>query len=151
MNDVNISNVTISKATIDDIEPLSKLLRKENLPPDDIEKWIDYFLVMKDGTIIIGGVGLEVWGKTGLFRSFVIAENYRAKGLGKELYNRIMLTAKKMNLGCVVLLAKGSTGFFEKNGFNFISRNDVPIEAKDSIQFNLPECEVYSVMMKNIE
>lgn len=150
MNILNVSNVTIAKATKNDIEPLSELLRKENLPPDDIENWIDYFLILKDGAATIGGVGLEVWGKTGLFRSFVIADNYRTKGFGKELYDDVMLMAKKMNLENVVLLAKGAVGFFEKNGFKFITREEVSSEAKNSIQFNLKECEIYSVMLKEI-
>ena len=80
---MNLNNIGISKAGIDDIEPLSRLLRKENLPPDDIEKWIDYFLVLKDKDFTIGGVGLEVRGEIGLFRSFVIAEEFRNKGYGK--------------------------------------------------------------------
>ena len=54
----NVLNPVILKATIDDIESLSKLLRKENLLPDDIEKWIDFFLVLKNDNITIGGVGL---------------------------------------------------------------------------------------------
>lgn len=146
----NNLNVSISKATIDDIEPLSKLLRKENLPPDDIEKWIDYFLVLKNDNITIGGVGLEVWGKIGLFRSFVIAGEYRAKGFGKELYDAIMHEAKKMKLESVVLLAKGAVGFFEKNGFKFIAREEIPSEVKNSVQFNLQECEIYNVMIKQL-
>lgn len=146
----NVLNPVILKATIDDIEPLSKLLRKENLPTDDIEKWIDYFLVLKNDNITIGGVGLEVWGEIGLFRSFVIAGEYRAKGFGKELYDAIMHEAKKMKLESVVLLAKGAVGFFEKNGFRFITRKEVPSEVKNSVQFNLKECETYSVMLKDL-
>jgi len=146
----NVLNAKMLPATKDDIEPLSLLLRAENLPPDEIEKWIDYFLVLKDGDITIGGVGLEVWGKIGLFRSFVIAKNYRAKGYGRELYDAIMLKAKKIKLESVVLLAKGAVAFFEKNGFRFITRDEVPSEAKNSIQFNLKDCENYSVMLKEL-
>ena len=147
---MNLNNIGISKAGIDDIEPLSGLLRIENLPPDDIEKWIDYFLVLKDKDITIGGVGLEVWGETGLFRSFVIAEEYRNKGFGKELYDAIMLKAKKMNLHSIVLLAKGTIGFFEKTGFGFISREELTPEIKNSVQFSLKECEIYKVMIKQL-
>lgn len=147
---MNLNNIGISKAGIEDIETLSRLLRNENLPPDDIEKWIDYFLVLKDNDITIGGVGLEVWGEIALFRSFVIAENYRNKGLGKELYDAIMLKAKKMNLHSIVLLAKGAIGFFENRGFSFISREELSPEIKNSVQFNLKECEIYKVMIKQL-
>ncbi len=147
---MNLNSIEISKAGIDDIEPLSRLLRNENLPPDDIEKWIDYFLVLKDKDITIGGVGLEVWGEIGLFRSFVIAEEFRNKGYGKELYDAIMLKAKKMNLHSIVLLAKGAIVFFENNGFSFISREELPPEVKNSVQFNLKECEIYNVMIKQL-
>jgi len=147
---MEFNNIGISKATVDDIEPLSRLLRKENLPPDDIEKWIDHFLVLKDGNITVGGVGIEIWGEIGLFRSFVIAEEYRSKGFGNKLYDTIMLKAKKMNLHSLVLLAKGTVGFFEKNGFRFISRDELPLEVKNSVQFNLKECEIYKVMIKQL-
>jgi len=147
---LNLNNIGISKAAIDDIEPLSRLLRKENLPPDDIEKWIEYFLVLKDKDITVGGVGLEVWGEIGLLRSFVIAEKYRYKGFGKELYDAIILKAKKLNLHSIVLLAKGTVGFFEKAGFSYISREELPQVVKNSVQFNLKECEIYKVMIKQL-
>lgn len=147
---MEFNNIGISNATVDDIEPLSRLLKKENLPPDDIEKWIDHFMVLKDGNITVGGVGLEIWGEIGLFRSFVIAEEYRSKGFGNELYYAIMLKAKKMDLHSIVLLAKGTVGFFEKNGFSFISRDELPLEVKNSVQFNLKECEIYKVMIKQL-
>ena len=147
---MEFNNIGISKATVDDIKPLSRLLKKENLPPDDIEKWIDHFLVLKDGNMTVGGVGLEIWGEIGLFRSFVIAEEYRSKGFGNKLYDTIMLKAKKMNLHSLVLLAKGTVDFFEKNGFSFISRDELPLEVKNSVQFNLKECEIYKVMIKQL-
>lgn len=147
---MHFKNIGISKAALDDIDPLTQLLRKENLPPDDIENWIDHFLVLKNGNITIGGAGLEIWGEIGLFRSFVIAEEYRNKGYGVELFDAIMVYAEKMKLQSIVLLAKGTVGFFEKNGFNFISRNELPSEVKNSVQFNLKECEIYKVMIKQL-
>lgn len=137
---------TLLKATKADIPAISILLKNANLPPDDLESWIDYFFVLTVNGKIEGSIGLEQWESVGLLRSFVISEGYRSKGLGVELFDRLMSFAKELKLNSILLLAKGASKFFEKNGFLFINRNEVPNIVKNSIQFQLDECSDYNVM-----
>lgn len=136
----------ILNATRDDIPAITTLLKEANLPPDDLERWIDNFFVLTIEGKIEGCIGLEHWENDGLLRSFVVSEDYRSKGFGIELYNKFISVAKVMNLSSILLLAKGVSDFFEKNGFKFIDRNEVPESVKNSIQFKLEECRVYNVM-----
>lgn len=143
-------NINIIPATGKDIPFITKILLDAGLPPDELETWIDNFLLLSVEGKTIGCIGLETWGKVGLLRSFVISEDYRSKGLGIKLYNRLIALAKEKKLSSILLLAKGASIFFEKNGFKFIDRNDAPESVKKSIQFNLEECRVYNVMKLDI-
>ncbi|MCH7886403.1 MAG: GNAT family N-acetyltransferase [Candidatus Marinimicrobia bacterium] len=144
MDSIRKSNIL--NATRDDIPAITTLLKEANLPPDDLERWIDNFFVLTIEGKIEGCIGLEHWENDGLLRSFVVSEDYRSKGFGIELYNKFISVAKVMNLSSILLLAKGVSDFFEKNGFKFIDRNEVPESVKNSIQFKLEECRVYNVM-----
>ena len=139
-------NINIIPAAGNDIPFITALLLDADLPPDDLETWIDNFLLLSVEGKTVGCIGLEIWGKVGLLRSFVISEEYRSKGLGIKLYNRLMDLAKEMKLTTVLLLVKGASIFFQKNGFKFIDRNEVPESVKKSIQFKLEECREYDVM-----
>ena len=143
-------NINIIPAAGNDIPFITGLLLDADLPPDDLETWIDNFLLLSVEGKTVGCIGLEIWGKVGLLRSFVISEDYRSKGLGIKLYNRLMALAKEMKLSTVLLLVKGASIFFEKNGFKFIDRNEVPESVKKSIQFKLEECREYDVMELNL-
>ena len=143
-------NINIIPAAGNDIPFITALLLDADLPPDDLETWIDNFLLLSVEGKTVGCIGLEIWGKVGLLRSFVISEDYRSRGLGIKLYNRLMALAKEMKLSTVLLLVKGASIFFEKNGFKFIDRNEVPESVKKSIQFKLEECREYDVMELNL-
>ena len=136
----------ILKATKDDIPAITMLLKETNLPPDDLERWIDNFLVLTIEGKIEGCIGLEQWDSVGLLRSFVVSENYRSRGLGIRLYTKLIVLAKEMNLSSILLLVKGASDFFENNGFKFISRKDAPESVNNSVQFKLDECKSYNVM-----
>ena len=136
----------ILKATKDDIPAITTLLNESNLPPDDLERWIDNFLVLTIEGKIEGCIGLEQWDSIGLLRSFVVSENYRSRGLGIRLYTKLIALAKEMNLSSIILLAMAASDFFEKNGFKFINRNETPKSVNNSVQFRLDECRAYNVM-----
>ena len=136
----------ILKATNDDIPAITMLLKETNLPPDDLERWIDNFLVLTIDGKIEGCIGLEQWEAVGLLRSFVVSENYRSRGLGIRLYTKLIALAKDMNLSSIILLAMAASDFFEKNGFKFINRNETPKSVNNSVQFRLDECKSYNVM-----
>ena len=136
----------ILKATKDDIPAITTLLNESNLPPDDLERWIDNFLVLTIEGKIEGCIGLEQWDVVGLLRSFAVSENYRSRGLGIRLYTKLIALAKDMNLSSIILLAMAASDFFEKNGFKFINRNEAHESVKNSVQFKLDACKAYSVM-----
>ena len=136
----------ILKATKDDIPAITTLLNESDLPPDDLERWIDNFLVLTIEGKIEGCIGLEQWDAVGLLRSFVVSENYRSRGLGIRLYTKLIALAKDMNLSSIILLAMAASDFFEKNGFKFINRNETPKSVNNSVQFRLDECRAYNVM-----
>jgi len=136
----------ILKATKDDIPAITTLLNESNLPPDDLERWIDNFLVLTIEGKIEGCIGLEQWDSVGFLRSFVVSENYRSRGLGIRLYTKLIALAKEMNLSSILLLAMEASDFFENNGFKFIKRNEAPKSVNNSVQFKLDECKTYNVM-----
>ena len=141
----------ILNATRDDIPAITSLLREANLPPDDLENWIDNFFVLMIEGKIEGCIGLEHWENDGLLRSFVVSEDHQSKGFGIELYTELIAAAKQMKLRSILLLALGASDFFGKNGFKFIDRNEAPESVKNSVQFKLEECRVYDVMKLDLK
>lgn len=141
----------ILNATQNDIPAITSLLRKAGLPPDEIERWIDNFFVLNIDGKIEGSIGLEQWENEGLLRSFVVSEEFRSKGHGIDLYDRLLVLGKERKLNSILLLAMGASKFFIKNGFQFINRDDVPESIGNSIQFKLEECKVYNVMKLELD
>ncbi len=82
--------VSFDYASLKDISEIRELLKSEAMLSHDLEENIGSFLIAKDGDILVGVVGLEIYGKYGLIRSFCVDQSYQNKRLGGELLSRII-------------------------------------------------------------
>jgi len=123
------------------------LLLAENLPAGDLPEELDSFLVILDGNVVTGSVGLEVYGDYGLLRSLAVSKSFRDKGVGDELLKQIEVTAIAKNLTGIYLLTETAPGYFKRKGYAQIDRSAIPMEVQESSEFS-HVCPVSAIAMK---
>ena len=73
------------KATDADLAGIEELLKNNNLPISDCGEHIDSFILKVEKNKIIGIGCIEIYGRNGLIRSIVVAQNYRGNRIAKDI------------------------------------------------------------------
>ncbi len=140
--------ITYVFADKSDIETIAQLLKKNDLPFSDIyESQID-FIIAKNDYQIIGCIGLEKYGTEGLLRSFAVDVNFRKKGYGRELYNRLLAYGVQNEVKTLHLLTTTAKEYFINAGFSIQNRGNAPEIIQNSAEFKslCPSSSVYMVL-----
>ena len=125
--------ITIRKARITDSNCIKKLVNsyaeESVMLPISInqiyEKLRNFSVIEKNGQVIGCGALKIVWKDLGEIRSVAIARSQKNKGYGRVLINELLAEAKSLDLKKVFVLTYVS-GFFEKMGFEKISKSKLP-------------------------
>jgi len=122
-------------AVVQDIEQIENLLKKYNLPVNDIMEYIDNFVVSEQGNNIIGVGGYENLGEIALIRSIAVAQEYRGESVGVNIYH--LLEKKIIHIGIkeAYLLTETAADYFKKIGFTIIKRTSIPEAVTITKQF----------------
>lgn len=136
-------------AQTSDKDAIYTLLQSANLPTQDISpQHLQHFLVMRNGSEIIGVAGVEQIGKfVGLVRSIAVREEYRSKGIATALYNAIEEHACSMGLREVFALTTTITDWLTRLGYERLNREDAPQELRQTAEFS-ELCPVSVVIMR---
>ncbi len=131
-----------------DLLIISQLLKRNGLPFSDIRVSKVDFIVAKNGGQIFGCIGLEKYGTEGLLRSFAIDYDFRKKGYGKELYNRLLGYGVQKGIKTFHLLTTTAKEYFLNIGFNVYNRTCAPEIIQNSIEFKsiCPLSSAYMVL-----
>lgn len=123
----------VRQATQKDLEKIKSFLSKTAVNTEDIEKWLNYYLLVedKDGDLI-GMIGIEPFEKVGLLRSLVIA-NATAEDILYLLQQTIQLAKDRQleSLYCMIN-NKSAIHLFSLLGFQTIRKEKMPEEIKKS-------------------
>jgi fructoselysine-6-phosphate deglycase len=87
----------IRQARSSDGRRIKALLKKAELPYEDVEIGRQTFLVATSGGRIGGTVGMEAYGVCGLLRSLAVDDELRGHGLGSELAEEMVEAVEKAN------------------------------------------------------
>lgn len=126
---------------------IKALLKKADLPYEDIDLNIQQFIVAQKGAKVIGTVGLEPYGECGLLRSLAVENTFRGQGLGRALVSEMTCQAKTMRVKQLYLLTLTADRFFEKESFKKINRESMPEAIQSTTEFK-SICPVSSICMK---
>ena len=129
-------------------EPIINLLKENALPVDDIGDHTLLFGFMDDDALS-GSAGLEVFGDCALIRSISIQKHLQGKGYGVILQKELEQVAQSKNIRCLYLLTTTAEGFFKKQGFNTIQRDEVPASIRSTSEFS-SVCPTSAIVMKKI-
>jgi len=130
-----------------DLQVIAALLQKNNLPVDDLDTGKQIFWTVRYDEQIGGVIALEVYNGFGLLRSMATQEQFRNKGVASVLVEALLEEAGKMGLKEVYLLTETAEKYFERRGFEKVSRENVPDEIKQSVEFS-HLCPSTAVVMK---
>ncbi|HEY3272555.1 MAG TPA: arsenic resistance N-acetyltransferase ArsN2 [Methanocella sp.] len=137
----------IRQARSSDGRRIKALLKKAELPYEDVEIGRQTFLVATAGGRIVGTVGVEAYGKHGLLRSLAVDEELRDHGLGSELTGEMVEKARSIGVRELYLLTLTAAQFFEKHGFERTERAKAPAALQGTTEF-ASLCPVSSVCMR---
>ena len=134
-----------------DWDAIRALLVDSELPVDDLgPDKLDEFLVAIDADEIVGLIGLEVIGRTGLLRSLVVASEARRAGLGGKLVGALESAAQTAGLESLWLLTIDAERFFERQGFAIVGREQVPDSIRQTGEFSDLCPDTAHLMMKSL-
>jgi amino-acid N-acetyltransferase len=143
---------TLRQARKGDWHAVRDLLAASSLPVDDLgPNRLGRFLIAEDGGELVGLIGLDIHGTTGLLRSLVVAESARRAGLGGKLVGALESAAQAAGLTDLWLLTIDAEKFFERHGFDIVEREVAPDEIRETDEFgNLCPQTAY-LMTKSIQ
>ena len=129
-------------------ESIINLLKENALPVDDIGENTLLFGFMQDNALL-GSAGLEIFADCALIRSISIPNTLQGKGFGVILQKELEKVALTKNIRCLYLLTTTAEGFFKKQGFNTIQRDEVPATIRSTSEFS-SVCPSSAIVMKKI-
>lgn len=122
------------------------LLQQHQLPTSDLDDDKLLYLLM-DGEKIIGTAGLEIFEDCALLRSVSVIKEEQGKGYGKVIIEEIEKYVKESGINCLYLLTTTAKGFFDKQGYCVIKREESPEALKQTAEFT-SLCPPSAVVMK---
>ncbi|HTD99198.1 MAG TPA: arsenic resistance N-acetyltransferase ArsN2 [Mucilaginibacter sp.] len=123
------------------------LLIDEKLPVSDLPESLENFLVALQGNDVIGVAGLEIYGDYGLLRSLAVNPVFRSQGIAGKLLSEIEALAISKGLGTMYLLTETAPDYFDRKGYIKTTREDVPVEVRQSSEFSYV-CPQSAIVMK---
>jgi amino-acid N-acetyltransferase len=131
-----------------DLGNITLLLKESNLPYGDIEESDVHFIIANENNQIIGCIGLEKYETEGLLRSFAVDRHFQGKGLGYELFNRLLVYAVQNGIQTLHLLTTTAKDYFIKTGFHMGKRSNAPEVIQNSKEFKsiCPSSSNYMVL-----
>lgn len=122
------------------------LLKKNNLPTEDINPGTQLF-VMEEDNSVFATVAVQYDYDIALLRSLSVSEQKRNSGIGIKLVEFIEDYVQKQGVRTIYLLTTTAEEFFLKRGYQTIDRKTVPDFIKNTSEYSLV-CSSSSTVMK---
>lgn len=130
----------IAAATAKDIEALAVLLQEAALSARCIEEHLEHFLVLRDGCVVRGCGGLEIYADSCLLRSFVVEPALRGAGWGSALLRQLVARARSLGAREMIALTATAAPYLQSFGFVEIEREKISAAVRASWQFSATGC-----------
>ncbi|HEX9156612.1 MAG TPA: GNAT family N-acetyltransferase [Syntrophales bacterium] len=127
--------ITYSFAAPADKIQIRELLSVCGLPTRYVHRYLKSLLGAKAAEEIVGVVGVEVYGRAGLFRSLCVSPAYRARGIAKALNERMLAYARLRKVKRVYLFTLKAEKFAAKMGFRKLEKTKIPRSIRATWQF----------------
>lgn len=154
---MNRSNTRLGEATLRpavaaDLPAIEDLLVASGLPTAGVAEALEGFLVAESAPEqIVGVVGVEACcSEYALLRSTAVDPAWRGTGLGKRLVERAIAEAESRGMRALYLLTTTAERYFPSFGFVKTTRDAVPDEVRQSVEFREACPATATVMALNL-
>src|SRR3972149_3340150 len=130
-----MNGLTFSFAGPEEEARIRELLVASGLPDEDVGSHLPHFILATSGALLVGCIGLELAGDSGLLRSLAVSPDFRSKGLGEELCRRIEEYARGHGYRMLYLLTISAAPYFQRRGYEPIDRSLAPQGIRRTEQF----------------
>jgi amino-acid N-acetyltransferase len=137
-NPIGTREAALRAATPGDLPAIERLLVASGLPTDGVADELAGFVVAESeqDNRIVGVVGLELCCREyALLRSTAVEPEWRGSGLGRRLVTHAIAEAESRGIKALYLLTTTAERYFPSFGFVKTSRERVPDEVKQSVEF----------------
>lgn len=142
-----MEDIRYTPASPDDLPAIKALLEQCDLPAEDLgSAHLEHFVTCRSGDRIVGTVGVEPLGETGLLRSLAVAPTFRGKRLGLELWTRARQKATRLGVSQLYLLTTTAERLFARWGFRRVPRDEVTEIVRSTSQYSAI-CPTTAVVM----
>jgi amino-acid N-acetyltransferase len=138
-------------ATLADLRDVERLLMHAQLPVDGVAGSLPTFVVAEHDGRLVGAAGLELCGQDALLRSVVVAPEWRSRGLGRELVERVIAEGEARQLRALYLLTTTAEQYFPAFGFERTTRDGLPDGVRATAEFQTACPASATVMRKTLE
>ena len=142
-----ISDIQVRQATSEDLSAVEALLTRSALPLDGVRESLRSFVVAERDGKLVGVAGLEQCGDDGLLRSAAVDPEWRGRGLGRTLVERVIFNAESIGLRALYLLTTTAEKYFPAFGFHETTRDAVPATVQATAEFS-GACPSSATVMK---
>jgi SAM-dependent methyltransferase len=145
-----VSAIRIDAADGGDFSAIAQLLSQSNLPTDGLQEILDTTVVARQNGHLVGSISLERYDDAGLVRSYVVAKDWRGRGVGKQLGAALLQRAAQDGVRKVYLLTNTIRDLAAKHGFRETPRDQVPAAVRESVEFRLNCCDTAVAMERSL-
>lgn len=133
---MEILATTITMAHAGDLAEVAALLREARLPEGDLTPGhMAAFVTAREGAALIGIVGLEVFGRVALLRSFAVRHDRRLHGHGRALLEAAEAAARERGVDELWLLTDTAADYFGRRGYERADRASAPAAMQATTEF----------------
>lgn len=118
-----------------DLITFKNLLAENKLPNEDIGSENQIFWGSWEDNLLVGGIGVEIYGQVAILRSMVVDETYRNQQIAGTLYTELLEYCIGKGILQLFLLTSTAKVYFERKGWSVFTRDNVPDEIKSSDEF----------------
>jgi radical SAM superfamily enzyme YgiQ (UPF0313 family)/ubiquinone/menaquinone biosynthesis C-methylase UbiE/N-acetylglutamate synthase-like GNAT family acetyltransferase len=143
--------VAITKANRNHKKDIEKVLTECRLSTAALDGHILNFYLAKSKSIIVGCIGLEIYGKYGIIRSTAVLPQHRKKGIGWKLVEKMVDFARDQGVEELYLKTENEASFFQRVGFTPISSQQIPAKIINAEMLSESCCSRATTMTMNLQ
>ena len=144
--DKQTADASLRPARSSDLPGIEKLLTASELPLTGVAETLSGFVVAESDGAIVGTAALEACRDNALLRSVAVAPEWRSRGLGRALVNRVIAEAEARGIRALYLLTMTAEHYFPSFGFQPLARERVPADVQATEEFR-SACPASAVVM----
>ncbi len=130
-----VEGAVLRAATPADYPAIEQLLVANDLPLVGVREHLPAFVVAQAGGALVGVAGLEQCRENALLRSVAVASEWRSRGLGRALIERVIADAEARGIPSLYLLTTTAERYFPSFGFHQVARDAVPADVRATEEF----------------